>query len=56
MNIETNHSTQKNLKKVKSNYLYEDIENYNESKNLIFQNSGGLRTKGLYKSFIKNKN
>ena len=55
MNIETNHSTQKNLKKVKSNYLYEDIENYKESKNLIFQNSGGLRTKGLYKSFIKNK-
>ena len=55
MNINSDHSTLKNLKKNKPNYLYEYLLDFDKSKNFEYKNSGGLRTKGVFKSFIPNK-
>ena len=55
MNINNDHSTLKNLKKKKPNYLYEYLVDFDISKNFEYKNSGGLRAKGFFKSFIPNK-
>ena len=55
MNINNDHSTLKNLKKKKPNYLYEYLVDFDITKNFEYKNSGGLRAKGFFKSFIPNK-
>ena len=55
MNTKTIYATQKNLKPVKPNLLYEKLDKHIGSNKLNFSNSGGLRKKNYYKSSIKDK-
>ena len=55
MNTKTIYATQKNLKQVKPNLLYDKLDKHIGSNKLNFSNSGGLRKKNYYKSSIKDK-
>ena len=55
MNTKTIYATQKNLKPIKPNLLYEKLDKNIASNRLNFSNSGGLRKKNYYKSSIKDK-
>ena len=52
MNFKIDHSTIKNLKKNKPDYLYKNLNNnsFESQINFDFDLKGGLRTKGFYKS------